>query len=518
MAQAIGPFPGYHDARATGVPKPVAKDNVAPMLEVIELHRCAVREISDAKEFAHLKEEAAKVWDSAAALGKRYGYRNAQVTVLAPTGTISFLMDCDTTGIEPDIALVKYKLLAGGGMLKIVNQTIKPALEKLGYASDEIERIVAHIDAFDTIEDVIDPDGTKISSGLKLEHLPIFDCAFKPFKGERSLHYLAHLKMMAAAQPFISGAISKTVNLPDSASVDDIMNTYIEGWRLGLKSVAIYREGSKRSAPLNTRKTKDMGTVAASAAGGETAGVESRILELEQELATLRRQLDQPVRHRMPHTRTSLTHKFEIAGHEGYITVGLYEDGQPGELFITMSKEGSTIGGLMDTVGTLTSIALQYGVPLESLVKKFAYQRFEPSGFTKNADIRHATSITDYVFRWLACQFIKGYKEATSPNRAQPDLPLKEIAEIEKKALNRPVTDLARTGEKEVIDVITNNSPANPGTVGHNGNGNGHADRVTVALGSIFMGITCSVCGSDKVIRAGACGVCIECGTSQGCS
>jgi len=214
------------------VAKPVAKDNVAAMLEVIELHRCAVHQIPDAKEFAYLKEEAASTWDEATDVGKRHGYRNAQVTVLAPTGTISFLMDCDTTGIEPDIALVKYKLLAGGGMLKIVNQTIKPALEKLGYASDEIERIVAHIDAFDTIEDVIDPDGTKISSGLKLEHLPIFDCAFKPFKGERSLHYLAHLKMMAAAQPFISGAISKTVNLPDSASVDDIMNTYIEGWRL----------------------------------------------------------------------------------------------------------------------------------------------------------------------------------------------------------------------------------------------------------------------------------------------
>jgi ribonucleoside-diphosphate reductase alpha chain len=328
--------------------------------------------------------------------------------------------------------------------------------------------------------------------------------------------------MMAAAQPFLSGAISKTVNLPESATVDDIMNTYIEGWRLGLKSVAIYREGSKRSAPLNTRKTKDMGTVSAGADSGETAGVESRILELEQELATLRRQIDQPVRHRMPDTRTSLTHKFEIAGHEGYITVGLYEDGQPGELFITMSKEGSTIGGLMDTVGTLTSIALQYGVPLESLVKKFAYQRFEPSGFTKNQDIRHATSITDYVFRWLACQFIKGYKEATAPNRAQPDLPLKEIPEIEKKALNRPVTDLPRTGDKEVIDVVTGH-PSNLGNGGTSAGGNGNgvvtsSDRVTVALGSIFMGITCSVCGSDKVIRAGACGVCIDCGTSQGCS
>ena len=407
-----------------------------------------------------------------------------------------------------------------------MNQTVKPALEKLGYGSEEIERIIAHIDAFDTIEDITDTDGSKISSGLKPEHLPIFDCAFKPFKGERALNYMAHLKMMGAAQPFLSGAISKTVNMPEGATVDDIMNTYVEGWRMGLKSIAIYREGSKRSAPLNTRKTKDMGTVAAGAAVAEgvDAGLadvdalQNRILELEQELATLRSQIDQPVRHRMPDTRNSMTHRFEIAGHEGYITVGLYENGQPGELFITMSKEGSTIGGLMDTVGTLTSIALQYGVPLESLVKKFAYQRFEPSGFTKNADIRHATSITDYVFRWLACQFIRGYKEATSPNRAQPDLPLKEIGEIEKKALNRPVTDLARTGDKQVIDVITNNSPTNPGTAGHNGNGNGQDDRVMVALGSIFMGITCSVCGSDKVIRAGACGVCTECGTSQGCS
>ncbi|HVD96071.1 MAG TPA: vitamin B12-dependent ribonucleotide reductase [Candidatus Limnocylindria bacterium] len=519
MSQALGPFPGYHDAHASGVPKPVAKDNVASMFEVIELHRDAVREISDVKEFAHLKEEAAKVWERAAELGKRYGCRNAQVTVLAPTGTISFLMDCDTTGIEPDIALVKYKLLAGGGMLKIVNQTVKAALEKLGYDSEEIERIVAHIDAFDTIEDVTDTDGTKISSGLRAEHLSIFDCAFKPFKGERALHYMAHLNMMAAAQPFLSGAISKTVNMPEAATVDDIMNTYVEGWRLGLKSIAIYREGSKRSAPLNTRKTKDMGTVVTSRGGGLPAGTEvdalqNRIVELEQELATLRNQLDQPVRHRMPDTRNSMTHRFEIAGHEGYITVGLYEDGQPGELFITMSKEGSTIGGLMDTVGTLTSIALQYGVPLESLVKKFAYQRFEPSGFTKNPDIRHATSITDYVFRWLACQFINGYKEATSPSRAQPDLPLKEIVEIEKKALNRPVTDLARTSDKQVIDVITDN----PDSAVQGGNGNGHDDRVMVALGSIFMGITCSVCGSDKVIRAGACGVCTECGTSQGCS
>ena len=249
----------------------------------------------------------------------------------------------------------------------------------------------------------------------------------------------------------------------------------------------------------------------------EREDFQKRILELEEELTMVRSRLDRPVRHRMPDTRMSLTHRFDIAGHEGYITVGLYEDSQPGELFITMSKEGSTIGGLMDTVGTLTSMALQYGVPLESLVKKFAYQRFEPSGFTKNPDIRNATSITDYVFRWLACQFIKGYKEATSPNRGQSELPMKEIPEMEKKALNRPVQDLARTGEKELIDVITNNSP-NEGQPQMATNGNSHADRVQEALGNMFMDIVCSHCGSDKVIRAGACGVCTECGTSQGCS
>jgi ribonucleoside-diphosphate reductase alpha chain len=544
LSQAMGPFPGYHDARCSGVAKPVANNNVDSMLEVIDLHRCAVNDIADVDEFAYLKKEAAKIWKRAAELGQRHGYRNAQVTVLAPTGTISFLMDCDTTGIEPDIALVKYKLLAGGGMLKIVNQTVKPALEKLGYNSEEIDQIIAHIDAFDTIEDVEcgsdaasqkssvvasktsaeRDEASRLRSGLKPEHLSIFDCAFKPFKGERSLNYMAHLRMMAAAQPFLSGAISKTVNMPEAATVDDIMNTYVEGWRLGLKSIAIYRDGSKRSAPLNTRKTRDMGAADDAVVGGigdagsvERDEFQNRILELEEELSMLRGKVDKPIRHRMPDTRMSLTHRFEIAGHEGYITVGLYEDNQPGELFITMSKEGSTIGGLMDTVGTLTSIALQYGVPLESLVKKFAYQRFEPSGFTKNPDIRSATSITDYVFRWLACQFIKGYKEATSPNRGQGELPLKEIPEMEKKAINRPVSDLARTGEKELIDVITSHSP-NDGEPQIVGNGSSYAGRVQEALGNMFMDIVCSHCGSNKVIRAGACGVCTECGTSQGCS
>jgi ribonucleoside-diphosphate reductase alpha chain len=530
LAKTMGPFPGYREARCSGVSKPAAKHNVASMLEVIDLHREAVEEIPEAEEFAYLKKEAARAWDRAADLGKRHGYRNAQVTVLAPTGTISFLMDCDTTGIEPDIALVKYKLLAGGGMLKIVNQTIRPALQHLGYAEEEIARIIEHVDLFDTIEDATPgADHSAVLAGraeagrlyptpLRAEHLPIFDCAFRAHLGERSLHYMAHLRMMAAAQPFLSGAISKTVNMPENATVDDIMNTYVEGWRLGLKSIAIYRDGSKRSAPLNTRKTRDMGAFdGAMDVIADPEELQKRILELEEEIAMLRSRLDQPIRHRMPDTRMSLTHRFEIAGHEGYITIGLYEDGQPGELFITMSKEGSTIGGLMDTVGTLTSIALQYGVPLESLVKKFAYQRFEPSGFTKNPDIRNATSITDYVFRYLGCQFIKGYKEATSPNRAQSEFPLKEIAEMEKKAVNRPVAELPRTAEKELIDVITSHSPGegNPKVISA---GYTHAERVKEALGNMFMDIVCSHCGSDKVIRAGACGVCTECGTSQGCS
>ncbi|MFQ3578234.1 MAG: vitamin B12-dependent ribonucleotide reductase, partial [Verrucomicrobiia bacterium] len=411
IAASMGPFPGYLDSRATGVREPVAKDNVAPMLEVIGLHRNAVEEIPVSARFGYLKEEARKVWNNALDLGDAHGFRNAQVTVLAPTGTIGFLMDCDTTGIEPDIALVKYKLLAGGGMLKIVNQTVRPALEVLGYKPDEIDRIIAHIDTHDTIEDVVETDDNGVertlASGLRPEHLAVFDCAFRPHKGKRSLHYRGHLKMMAAAQPFLSGAISKTVNMPEHCTVEDVMNTYIEAWQMGLKCVAIYRDGSKRSQPVQNRKTKDMGTsdqgaeikVAAAIVSNENETLLARIAELESQIAVLRQAADKPVRRRMPETRLSLTHKFEIAGHEGYITVGMHEDQTPGELFIQMAKEGSTIGGLMDTVATLTSLALQYGVPLESLVKKFAYQRFEPSGFTRNPDIRNAFSITDYVFR-----------------------------------------------------------------------------------------------------------------------
>jgi ribonucleoside-diphosphate reductase alpha chain len=518
MAKTMGPFPGYHDARCTGVPKPVAPTNVDSMLEVMELHRSHVEKIGVSSRFAALKEEAKRCWDGALESGRQHGYRNAQVTVLAPTGTIGFLMDCDTTGVEPDIALVKYKLLAGGGVLKIVNQTVKPALENLGYSAAEIAGIIAHVDKHDTIEDVLDEQtGATICSGLQPQHTPVFDCAFRAHKGRRSLHYRAHIKMMAAVQPFLSGAISKTVNLPHDATPEDIANTYIEGWQLGLKAIAIYRDGSKRSAPLSTdsKKHSALATVAeVEAVLAHKEELQARIVALESEVTVLRAKCDEPVRRRMPETRLAINHKFEIAGHKGYLNVGLFESGEPGEIFIQMNKEGSTIGGLMDTVATLTSIALQYGVPLESLVKKFAFQRFEPSGFTKNPDIRQATSITDYLFRWMACQFIRGYKEATSPHKGQPDLPLRELTEIDKRAINRPVSDLDRSPEQEVLDLIT-----------HGGNSEGtpagestHAERVKVALGNMFMETPCSHCGSSKVIRAGACGVCTDCGTSQGCS
>ena len=446
IAANIGAFPGYRDARCAHVSTPLAKDNVESMLGVIQQHRDAVEQIQPSQEFNYLKDEARKTWDGALAKGRQHGYRNAQVTVLAPTGTIAFLMDCDTTGVEPDIALVKYKLLAGGGMLKIVNRGVPDALRRLGYGAKEIEGIIAHIEKFDTIEDVEeraagvppadqnrrqDAGGTLERSGLKPEHLPVFDCAFKPYRGKRSIHYLAHLKMMAAAQPFISGAISKTVNMPNECTVEEIRDTYVQAWKMGLKCVAIYRDGSKRSQPLNTKKTNDGGDK--TAANG-TSTLEARIKELEAAVIALRAEAGKPLRRRLSDTRTAVTHKFDIAGHEGYLTVGLFEpDGQPGELFITMAKEGSTIGGLMDSIGTLTSMALQYGVPLETLVRKFAHQRFEPSGFTKNPDIRNAASITDYVFRWMALQFIPGYRQAAAANRAQPELAIPGCSKRKKK-------------------------------------------------------------------------------------
>ncbi len=349
--------------------------NREPMLNVMQMHRDAVEKIDDACP-EYLKEAARGLWDEVLEAGREHGFRNAQATVLAPTGTISFMMDCDTTGIEPDIALVKYKQLAGGGMLKIINQTVPLGLKTLGYDQPEIESILGYIEKHDTIEGA--PE-------LKPEHLPVFDCAFTPRNGTRSIEWSAHVLMMAAAQPFISGAISKTVNMPRETTPADIANAYLEGWRLGLKALAIYRDGSKESQPLST-----------STEGDKAAA----------------KQVAAPRRERLADTRRSITHKFSVAGHEGYITVGLYEDGRPGELFITMAKEGSTVGGLMDCFGTAVSMSLQYGVPLEVYVGKFSHTRFEPMGHTKNPDIRIAKSIVDYIFRWLGITFIPGYRES----------------------------------------------------------------------------------------------------------
>ena len=503
IAANIGAFPGYRDARCAHVTKPLAKENVDSMLGVIKLHREAVETIQPSREFNYLKDQARKSWDGALARGRQHGYRNAQVTVLAPTGTIAFSMDCDTTGIEPDIALVKYKLLAGGGMLKIVNRGVADALRRLGYGEADNKNIIAHIEKHDTIEDV-EEAGTTIRSGLKPEHLPVFDCAFKPHRGKRSIGYLAHLKMMAAAQPFISGAISKTVNMPKESTVEEIRDTYVQAWKMGLKCVAIYRDGSKRSQPLNTKKTNEGGDKSSTT---DASAFIDRIKELEGEVVKLRADSGKPLRRRLTDTRTAVTHKFDIAGHEGYLTVGLFEhDGQPGELFITMAKEGSTIGGLMDAIGTLTSMALQYGVPLEALARKFAHQRFEPSGFTKNPEIRSAASITDYVFRWMALQFIPGYRAALVTNRAQPELAMPGLLEEEKKRVNRPVRELPIADDTDVLEVESENG------------GNGHgAKTLTSMITNQQDAPTCPSCG-HVAVRNGACYKCLNCGESLGCS
>ena len=518
LAGVMGTFKGYRDAACTHVTKPLSPDNVESMLGVIQQHRDAVEQIQPSQDFNYLKAEARKCWDNALERGRDTGYRNAQVTVLAPTGTIAFLMDCDTTGIEPDIALVKYKLLAGGGLLKIVNRTVPEALRRLGYSTEVRERIIAHIERFDTIEDV-DEGGTTVPSGLRPEHLLVFDCAFKPYRGNRSIPALAHLRMMGAAQPFISGAISKTVNMPNTSTVEDIRDAYTQAWKMGLKCVAIYRDGSKRSQPLNTKRTNEGGDKSAET---EKSALEAQINELNDEITELTALAGQPLRRRLSDTRTAITHKFDIAGHEGYLTVGLFENNQPGELFITMAKEGSTIGGLMDGIGTLTSLALQYGVPLDALVRKFAHVRFEPSGFTKNPDIRNAASITDYVFRWMALQFVPGYRETLAPNRNQPELAIPGLQEEVKKKINRPVRELPLAEDAEVVNL----KPVREG----NGRGRAHAASASPApaarqVKSLSDSVahfqqdapTCPNCG-HVTVRNGACYKCQNCGESLGCS
>jgi ribonucleoside-diphosphate reductase alpha chain len=449
IADRVGTFAGFERNREA-------------FLGVIRKHAQHVDWIDPTLVDAGLLGAARDVWADALHQGMESGYRNAQVTVLAPTGTIGFMMDCDTTGIEPDIALVKYKKLVGGGVLKIVNNTVPLALHKLGYSPEAVTGALQFIDEMETIEGA--PD-------LKAEHLPVFDCAFRPRNGSRSIHYMGHIRMMGAVQPFLSGAISKTVNMPNSATPEEIEHAYVESWKLGLKAVAIYRDGCKRSQPLNTGKEKE-------AAKGEAT---------EPRLA----------RRRLPDERRSITHKFSIGGHEGYMTVGMYDDGNPGELFITMAKEGSVVSGLMDSFATAISMALQYGVPLHVLCEKFSHTRFEPSGFTGNPDIPIAKSVTDYIFRWLALKF----------------LPSEEGAGVPAPALLSPGQAPARPSAGEATLVMKPLSaaaaPAN-GHAGANGsNGFTHA-RETDAP-------PCPTCGSITV-RNGACYKCVNCGSTTGCS
>ncbi len=496
LAGAVGPFDGF-------------AANREPMLHVMQMHRDAVEQIDPSCPL-YLHDAARKVWDDVLARGRTHGYRNAQATVLAPTGTISFLMDCDTTGIEPDIALVKYKQLAGGGMLKIVNQTVPLSLRTLGYDEPTVEGILAFINEKDTIEG---------APGLKKEHLPVFDCAFQPRNGVRSIAWKAHVNMMAAAQPFLSGAISKTVNMPRDTTPADIAQAYQEGWRMGLKALAIYRDGSKESQPLGTSTESDK------AAAKLTAT---------------------PRRERLRDTRRSVTHKFSVGGHEGYITVGLYDDGRPGELFITMAKEGSTIGGLMDAFGTAVSMSLQYGVPLEVYVKKFSHTRFEPWGYTKNADIPVAKSLVDYLFRWMGTQFIPGYREA---NRPSGDSGGGEAAaggsdtESESKPAATRASGLAdgqgRTNGKAEATASRGRHPAGNGaakplsvkaTAGDTAAAleragvkmavnpdASAADRQSQFANFQIDAPACDNCGSITY-RNGACYLCPNCGTSMGCS
>ena len=445
IASAMGPFTGY-------------AENREPMLKVIEKHRAHAHRLDSSLVPLPLYSSIRDVWDETLALGRKHGYRNSQATVLAPTGTIAFMMDCDTTGVEPDIALVKYKKLVGGGLLKIVNNTVPQALRRLGYDGKEIQDIVEYVDEMETIEG---------APHLEADDLAVFDCAFKPTRGTRTIHPLGHLRMMGAVQPFISGAISKTVNMPNDVTIEEIEQAYIEAWRLGLKAVAIYRDGCKRTQPLNTGKKS-----------AESAGpaVDAPAVEYR------------PTRRRLPADRTAICHKFDIAGHEGYIHVGFFEDGTPGEIFIKMAKEGSTISGLMDTIATLTSLSLQYGVPLQALVTKFSHVRFEPSGFTKNPEIPMAKSLTDYIFRFLGSRFLN--PEAK-----------KEIGIIERGEPQATVEAAERLPTRLVAVAADKPAGAPPAL-----SFNPQADAPT-----------CSDCGSI-MIRNGACYKCWNCGATSGCS
>jgi ribonucleoside-diphosphate reductase alpha chain len=458
--------------------------NREPFLDVIRMHRASVNGINKANVPATIYESSKQCWDEALAHGEKHGYRNSQVTVLAPTGTIGFMMDCDTTGIEPDLALIKYKKLVGGGMIKIVNNTVPTALFKLGYTHDQADAIVSYIDATGTIEG---------APHVKDDHLAVFDCSFKPSKGTRSIAYMGHLRMMAAAQPFISGAISKTVNLPNNASIDDIMETYLQAWKLGVKAVAVYRDGCKQSQPL-------------SAAGSKTASSErssassvSSVVEEENLNAPPR-----AVRHKLQEERASITHKFKVGDHEGYITVGLYPNGEPGELFVKMAKEGSTVSGLMDSFALAVSLALQHGVPLKVFCEKFAHTRFEPSGWSGNAEIGYAKSIMDYIFRWMQTRFLTGQQQllfesfrpriangAADASSTQPDGVSTQTT--------LPLVRRPEAGTRE------------PGA------GSIHAADALSSIVDLGDAPTCSFCGSIMT-RNGSCYRCMSCGSTSGCS
>jgi ribonucleoside-diphosphate reductase alpha chain len=488
--------PLTHTVEITGGACPGWYVNREPFLDVIRMHRASVNNINSKNVPAALYEASKATWDEALAHGERFGYRNAQVTVLAPTGTIGFMMDCDTTGIEPDLALVKYKKLVGGGMIKIVNNTVPSALFKLGYTSDQTNAIVSYIDATGTIEG---------APAVKDEHLAVFDCSFKPTKGTRTIHYSGHLRMMAATQPFISGAISKTINMPEDASVDDIMEAYISAWKLGLKAVAIYRDGSKKAQPLSSMGSATAKSGAqSSSVGVPQGGTEEPIDESAEP--------PKAVRHRLPDERLSITHKFKVGGHEGYLTVGLYKNGMPGELFITMAKEGSTVSGLMDSFACAVSIALQHGVPLKLLCEKFAHTRFEPSGWSNNPDIGYAKSIMDYIFRWLQLRFLTGQQQALfdglrpkyvgAPAPGTPD-------ESSQKSFGDFV---------ETSSTITDSRQLTAdGFVGGAATGHHHAADALKELIDMGDAPSCSVCGAIMT-RNGSCYRCMSCGSTSGCS
>ncbi len=488
--------------------------NREPFLDVIRMHRASVNNINRTNVPASLYEASKDTWDEALKHGEKFGYRNAQVTVLAPTGTIGFMMDCDTTGIEPDLALVKYKKLVGGGMIKIVNNTVPAALFKLGYTADQTNAIVSYIDATGTIEG---------APSIKEEHLPVFDCSFKPSKGTRTIHYLGHLRMMSATQPFISGAISKTINMPENATVDDITEAYIQAWKLGLKAVAIYRDGSKKAQPLSS-----MGS-ATHKSGPGSAGSGSAGLSAPRQGGSLNEGGLQPaelideaaappraIRHRLPDERLSITHKFSVGGHEGYLTVGLYKDGMPGELFITMAKEGSTVSGLMDSFACAVSLALQHGVPLKLMCEKFAHTRFEPSGWSHNQDIGYAKSIMDYIFRWLQLRFLTGQQQALFDglrpkyiNAPPPGTP-EDSGQKSFGDFSEGAPDLSSRGAAEGSAVTDNRQLTTDNRFVHASD----ALKDMIEMGD---SPSCQVCGAIMT-RNGSCYRCMSCGSTSGCS